>query len=53
MVTDHAPTRGKTLEHMGYQTNLMVFGPGGYKFTDFLKKGVPLTIALAPLVWPF
>jgi hypothetical protein len=45
---------------MGYQTNLMVYGPGGYKFTDFVKIGVPMsavvgiiTILLAPLVWPF
>jgi di/tricarboxylate transporter len=45
---------------MGYQTNLMVYGPGGYKFTDFVKNGVPLTVVvgiitiiLAPMVWPF
>jgi di/tricarboxylate transporter len=45
---------------MGYQTNLMVYGPGGYKFTDFVKIGIPMTvvvgiitIVLAPLVWPF
>jgi di/tricarboxylate transporter len=45
---------------MGYQTNLMVYGPGKYKFTDFVKSGVPLTvivgiitIILAPMVWPF
>ena len=45
---------------IGYQTNLMVYGPGGYKFSDFLKLGVPLdllmavvVIAVAPLVWPF
>lgn len=45
---------------MGYQTNLMVFGPGGYKYTDFVKMGVPLTIVvgiitmlLAPMIWPF
>ncbi len=45
---------------MGYQTNLMVFGPGGYKFIDFVKIGVPMTVVvgvitifLAPVVWPF
>jgi di/tricarboxylate transporter len=29
---------------IGYQTNLLVFGPGGYKFTDFFKVGLPLSI---------
>lgn len=44
---------------IGYQTNMMVYGPGGYKFTDFTKIGVPLNIitwllcsALIPLIWP-
>lgn len=45
---------------IGYQTNLMVYGPGGYRFTDFLRVGVPLnllcwviTVAIAPWVFPF
>jgi di/tricarboxylate transporter len=44
----------------GYQTNLMVYSPGGYRFTDYLRVGVPLdllflaiTVSLAPHVWPF
>jgi di/tricarboxylate transporter len=43
---------------IGYQTNLMVLGPGGYKFTDYFRVGVPLdvicwvmTIIVIPLVW--
>ena len=45
---------------IGYQTHLMVYGPGGYKFIDFFRIGVPLglvmaalVIGLAPLIWPF
>lgn len=45
---------------IGYQTNLMVYGPGEYRFTDFVKMGVPLTVLvgiitvlLVPVVWPF
>ena len=29
---------------IGYQTNLMVYGPGGYSFKDFFRVGFPLTI---------
>jgi di/tricarboxylate transporter len=43
---------------IGYQTNLMVQGPGGYTFRDFLRVGVPLnllfmvvSIIVIPLVW--
>ncbi|MEE4241660.1 MAG: SLC13 family permease [Desulfopila sp.] len=45
---------------IGYQTNLMVFGPGGYSFKDYLRLGIPLNIFVIlagtlfiPLVWPF
>ena len=45
---------------LGYQTNLMVYGPGGYRFADYLRVGGPLNVliwavvvALAPLIWPF
>jgi len=48
------------LTPIGYQTNLMVYGPGGYRFTDFTRVGLPLSVllltaatALAPIVWPF
>ena len=44
---------------IGYQTNLMVYGPGDYRFMDFVKIGVPLTavvgvvvIVLIPIIWP-
>ena len=45
---------------IGYQTNLMVYGPGGYRFVDFLRAGLPLTllvgcvtVILTPIVFPF
>lgn len=47
------------LTPIGYQTNLMVYGPGNYKFSDFFKVGFPLQallwvimIILIPFIWP-
>ncbi|HEX7195650.1 MAG TPA: SLC13 family permease, partial [Candidatus Limnocylindria bacterium] len=48
------------LSPIGYQTNMMVYALGGYRFTDFLRVGAPLTLAclimqlvLLPIVFPF
>ena len=45
---------------VGYTTNLMVYGPGGYRFLDYMRLGLPLTILagivtilLTPVVFPF
>ncbi|MDP6478827.1 MAG: SLC13 family permease [Phycisphaerales bacterium] len=40
---------GSFISPIGYQTNLMVYGPGGYRFLDYARLGVPLTILLAVL----
>lgn len=45
---------------LGYQTNLMVYGPGGYRFTDYARLGIPLSLTvgvvslfLIPQIWHF
>jgi di/tricarboxylate transporter len=45
---------------LGYQTHLMVYGPGGYRFSDFLRVGIPMdllvmavAVGLAPVFFPF
>jgi len=44
---------------IGYQTNLLVYGPGGYRFSDYLKLGIPLNLLVLmmgslfiPKIWP-
>ncbi|HSF90740.1 MAG TPA: SLC13 family permease [Paracoccaceae bacterium] len=44
---------------IGYQTNTLVYGPGGYSFSDFMRIGIPLNISvgilaslLIPVFWP-
>jgi di/tricarboxylate transporter len=44
---------------IGYQTNMLVYGPGGYRFTDFMRVGIPMNLLLGvtasltiPLIWP-
>ena len=44
---------------IGYQTNTLVYGPGGYSFSDFMKIGIPLNLSigvisalLIPIIWP-
>jgi|LGVE01.1.fsa_nt_gb di/tricarboxylate transporter len=51
---------GCFLTPFGYQTNLMIYGPGGYTFKDFIKIGLPLTVIffivamiLIPVIFPF
>jgi di/tricarboxylate transporter len=45
---------------VGYQTNLLVYGPGNYRFTDYFRLGIPLNLLVLvmgtifiPLIWPF
>lgn len=44
---------------IGYQTNMLVYGPGGYKFSDFMRVGIPLNLTVGllasvmiPMIWP-
>ncbi|MEE8400317.1 MAG: SLC13/DASS family transporter, partial [Desulfobacterales bacterium] len=45
---------------IGYQTNLLVYGPGGYRYSDYMKLGIPLNLfviamgtVFIPRLWPF
>ncbi len=60
VITLTATAAGNYLTPVGCVINLMVYGPGGYRFTDYLRLGLPLTLMvaglsawLAPLAFPF
>jgi di/tricarboxylate transporter len=45
---------------VGYQTNLLVYGPGNYRFNDYFRLGIPLNLLVLvmgsvfiPMIWPF
>ena len=47
------------LSPVGYQTNTLVYGPGGYRFSDYVKLGAPLNLFVwiaasifVPILWP-
>ena len=47
------------LTPIGYQTNTMIYGPGGYRFSDYFRLGLPvailtvaMTVWLVPILWP-
>ncbi len=59
VVTVMAAASASFATPIGYQTNTLIYSAGGYKFTDFLKIGVPMNIVMAvvtvsvvPLIWP-
>ncbi len=60
VVTLMATAASSFMTPVGFVTNLMVYGPGGYRFTDYLRLGIPLTLLVAclcavitPMFFPF
>jgi di/tricarboxylate transporter len=60
MMTVAISASASFLSPVGHTSNLMIMGPGGYKFGDFIKVGLPLTLVVmivvllvTPLFWPF
>jgi di/tricarboxylate transporter len=48
------------LSPVGHSANILVMGPGGYRFSDYTKVGIPLTfvvlmivLVVVPIFWPF
>ena len=60
MMTIAVSASAAFLSPVGHPANLLVMGPGGYKFSDYIKVGLPLTIivllvslGLMPFIWPY
>jgi di/tricarboxylate transporter len=60
MMTVAVSASAAFLSPVGHAANVLVMGPGGYRFSDYIKIGLPLTIVtmvvallVIPLVWPF
>jgi di/tricarboxylate transporter len=60
MMTIAVSASAAFLSPVGHPANLLVMGPGGYKFSDYIKVGLPLTIivllvslSLMPFIWPY
>jgi di/tricarboxylate transporter len=60
MMTVAVSASAAFLSPVGHPANLLIMGPGGYKFADYLKIGIPLTLLVfvvvliaMPLIWPF
>ncbi|MCJ7715797.1 MAG: anion permease, partial [Anaerolineales bacterium] len=60
MMTVAVSASAAFLSPVGHPANMLVMGPGGYKFTDYIKVGLPLTIIVMvilllelPFLWPF
>ena len=59
LVRLHVRDAGSLASPFSYQTNMFVYGPGGYPFSDYLRAGLPLNLLLwivailvIPLIWP-
>ena len=60
MMTVAVSASAAFLSPVGHSANVLVMGPGGYRFSDYLKVGIPLTLVvlavvllIMPVFWPF